>query len=93
MKTYQIVHASSYGRNSIRIHPEPSQFGRHGSAHAVTRSLTTNTPFFMKGKKSVTQGSIHYTIYNPGGGIAPKSCLPAALKGGVGTFEKPARDR
>ena len=23
---------------------------------------------------------LHYTIYNSGGGIAPKSCLPAALK-------------
>jgi len=35
-------------------------------------------PFFLRvGKKSVIQGSIHYTIYNPGGGIAPKSfCQP-----------------
>jgi len=32
------------------------------------------------GTKSVTQGSLHYTIYNPGGGTAPTSCLPAALK-------------
>ena len=31
------------------------------------------------GKKSVIQGSIHYYT-NPGGGIAPKSCVPAALK-------------
>ena len=34
--------------------------------------------FFLQ--MSVIQGSIHYTIDNPGGGIAPKSCLPAALK-------------
>ena len=36
--------------------------------------------FLRVGKKSVIQGSIDYTIYNPRGGIAPKSCLPAALK-------------
>ena len=30
--------------------------------------------FFYEGKK------VCHTINNPGGGIAPKSCLPAALK-------------
>ena len=52
---------------------------RHGSAHAVTRRIGLRL-FLRVGNKSVTQGNIHYTIYNPGGGIAPKSCLPATLK-------------
>jgi len=56
--------------------------GRHGSDVTV-RCMQSHDEyaFFLRvGKKSVIQGSIHYTIYNPGGGIAPKSCLPAALK-------------
>ena len=51
---------------------------RHGSDVTVRHMQSHDEyAFFLRvGKKSVIQGSIHYTIYNPGGGIAPKSCLP-----------------
>ena len=43
----------------------------------LTYPLPQSTP---RGLRTPIWESLHYTIYNPGGGIAPKSCLPADLK-------------